>query len=191
LVFFLLPALLFLAFDAGVPDLSQSLKAQGKYALPARLGRNRALRVLGWSIFNTVLGVALTVGLELLFSRVLRWRSLLSVSVTLPFPWKALQSVIFGLLVRGVSLSRPSLQLLIVVDVTICHTSICPAQLVAGYFQVACAMAAQYPGSVRHRRSVRPSSRVSVAPLGPAVRAGDVLSDAPVAVSCAAHDRVG
>lgn len=102
LLFFLLPALLFLAFDAGLPDLAKSLKAQGNYALPSRLGRDRTLRVLGWSLFNTVLGVALTVGLELLFSKVLRVRSLLSVSKTLPFPWQAVQSVIVGLLVRGV-----------------------------------------------------------------------------------------
>jgi hypothetical protein len=102
LLFFLLPALLFLAFDAGLPDLAKSLKAQGKYALPARLGRDRSLRVLGWSLFNTVLGVALTIGLELVFSKVLRVRSLLSVSKTLPFPWQAVQSVIVGLLVRGV-----------------------------------------------------------------------------------------
>ena|SRR5437868_5712483 len=104
LVFFVLPALLFLAFDAGLPDLAQSIKAQGKYALPSRLGRSRALRVLGWSVFNTVLGVALTVGLELLFAKVLSVRSLLSVSKTLPFPWKAVQSVLFGLLLRGVSM---------------------------------------------------------------------------------------
>src|ERR1700722_10490662 len=48
LAFFLLPALLFLAFDAGLPDLSHSLKAQGKFALPARLWRVRALGVMGW-----------------------------------------------------------------------------------------------------------------------------------------------
>jgi hypothetical protein len=104
LAFFLLPALSLLAFDAGLPDLSRSLKAQGKYALPAQLGRDRSLRVLGWSVFNTVFGLALTVGLELLFSKVLRVRSLLSVSVVLPFPWKAVQSVIVGLLLRGVCL---------------------------------------------------------------------------------------
>jgi hypothetical protein len=102
LVFFLLPALLFLAFDAGLPDLAKSLKAQGKYGLPSRLSRNHRLQVLGWGVFNTLLGVALTIGLELLFSKVLRVRSLLSVSKTLPFPWKAVQSVIVGLLSRGV-----------------------------------------------------------------------------------------
>jgi hypothetical protein len=191
LAFFLLPALLFLAFDAGLPDLSQSLKAQGKYALPAQLGRDRTLKVLGWSVFNTVVGVALTVGLELLFTRVLHVRSLLSVSVTLPFPWKAVQSVIVGLFVRGVSNYCPPLQLLIVADVAICHTSICAAQSVAADFQVAYAMAAQHPGPIRHRRSVRSSGRIPVAPLGPAVCAGHVLSDAPPAVPCAPHDRVG
>jgi hypothetical protein len=102
LVFFLLPALLFLAFDTGLPGLAKSLKAQGKDGLPSRLGRNRNLQILGWSVFNTVLGVALTVGLELLFSKVLRVRSLLSVSKVLPLPWKAVQSVIVGLLCRGV-----------------------------------------------------------------------------------------
>jgi hypothetical protein len=102
--FFVLPALLFLAFDAGLPDLAKSLKAQGKYGLPSRLGRKRGLYVLGWSLFNTVLGVALTIGLELFFSKVLRVRSLLSISKRLPFPWQAVQSVIVGLLLRGVRL---------------------------------------------------------------------------------------
>ena len=102
LIFFLLPALFFLAFDAALPNLAKSLKAQGNYGLPSRLGRRRGLYVVGWSIFNTVLGVALTISLELLFSKVLRIRSLLSVSKRLPFPWKAVQSVIVGLGLRGV-----------------------------------------------------------------------------------------
>jgi hypothetical protein len=110
LAFFLLPALLFLAFDASLPDLAQSLKAAGKHGLPSRLGRDRSLRILGWSVFNTILGVALTIGLELLFSKVLRVRSLLSVSKALPLPWKAVQSVVVGLVCRGVRLHSHPLQ---------------------------------------------------------------------------------
>jgi len=102
LLFFLLPALTFCAFDASIPSLAENIKAHGTYALPSRLSRKKVWNVVGWSVANTLGGVALTFGLEILFSKVLFWRSLLDVGKTLPFPWKALQSVAGGLFLRGV-----------------------------------------------------------------------------------------
>jgi len=101
LLCYLLPALALFAFDVSIPSLAEQIKEQGAYALPGRLGRKRLTRVVGWSVVNTVLGVALTLGLEILFARVLKVRSLLSVSKQLPFPWKAVQTVLGGLILRG------------------------------------------------------------------------------------------
>lgn len=103
LIFFLIPALIFAAFDSGVPGVAIQIKAQGKYALPTFGARKRLAKVVAISVLNTLMGVGLLIGLELLSTKVLRWRTLLSVSKQLPFPWKAVQSVIFGLVFRGVS----------------------------------------------------------------------------------------
>jgi fatty acid hydroxylase family protein len=101
LLFFLLPALFFFAFDVLVPSLSELIKDHGEYALPGRLSRQKRTAIVTWSIINTALGVALTMGVEIVFSRGLRLRSLLSVSKQLPFPWSAVQSVVGGLVLRG------------------------------------------------------------------------------------------
>jgi hypothetical protein len=103
LLFFLLPALAFLAFDTGIPSLAQQIKAQGALGLPNRAGRNKTARVVAWALFNTIMGVALQAGLELVFTKGLRMRSLLSLSKQLPMPWTAVQSVALGLSLRGVS----------------------------------------------------------------------------------------
>jgi hypothetical protein len=105
LLFFLIPALTFLAFDTGLPSLAVEIKAQGALGLPNRAGRKRTIRIVAWSIFNTVLGVALQTGLELLCTKVFRVRSLLSLSRQLPLPWTAVKSVVSGLVMRGVSIS--------------------------------------------------------------------------------------
>jgi Fatty acid hydroxylase superfamily len=101
LLFFLLPALAFFAFDVGIPSVAEQIKAHGAHALPGRLGRKRLTNIVGWSVANTALGLALTLGLEMLFTKVFMIRTLLSVSKQLPFPWKAVQSVIGGLILRG------------------------------------------------------------------------------------------
>ncbi|KAF2672454.1 sterol desaturase family [Microthyrium microscopicum] len=102
LLFFLIPALIFLAFDTGIPSVAVQIKAQGKYALPTFSARRRIGKVVVVSVFNTLLGVGLLVGLEVLSTKVLRWRTLLSVSKQLPMPWKAVQSIFWGLFNRGV-----------------------------------------------------------------------------------------
>jgi hypothetical protein len=101
LLCFLLPALTFFAFDSLIPSLSEQIKAQGAYALPNRIGRRKQQRIVFWSVVNTAIGIALPIGLEILFSKVLRIKSLINVGKTLPFPWKAITSVIWGLALRG------------------------------------------------------------------------------------------
>jgi hypothetical protein len=102
LLFFLLPALVFFAFDVFLPSLSELVKDQGQYGQPSRLSRKKRVTILTWSIINTVLSVALTMGVEILLSRVLKFRSLLSVSKQLPFPWSAVKTIVGGLFLRGI-----------------------------------------------------------------------------------------
>jgi hypothetical protein len=101
LLFFLIPALVLLAFDAGIPSLAIQIKAHGKRAIPA--GRNRVGHVALVAVGNTLLGVGLLVGLELLNTKVFGLRSLLSLSKQLPFPWSAVKTIGYGLASRGVS----------------------------------------------------------------------------------------
>jgi hypothetical protein len=106
LLFFLLPALLLLAFDAGVPSVAIQIKAHGRRALPLVAGRNRLAQITVTAVANTVFGVGLLIGLEVLSTKVLGWRSLLSLSKQLPFPWSAVKSIAYGLMMRGVSSSE-------------------------------------------------------------------------------------
>jgi hypothetical protein len=101
LLCFLLPAFSFYAFDSLIPSLSEQIKAQGAFALPGRLSRRKQQKILLWSTINTAIGVALPIGLEILFAKVLRTKSLINVGKTLPFPWQAITSIIWGLVIRG------------------------------------------------------------------------------------------
>jgi hypothetical protein len=103
LLCFVIPGLLFLAFDTGLPSLAGAIKTQGDIALAGRLGRKRAGKIAAWSIFNVVLGVALQAGLELFLTKVLRVRTALSLSKRMPMPWSIAKQVGFLLLSRGVS----------------------------------------------------------------------------------------
>jgi hypothetical protein len=103
LLCFLIPALLFLTFDTGLPSLAGAIKTQGNIALAGRSGSRRVGKVVAWSIFNVVLGVALQAGLELLLTKVLRMRTTLSLSKSMPMPWSIAKQVVVLLLARGVS----------------------------------------------------------------------------------------
>lgn len=99
---FVLPALGFLAFDCGFPSASQGIKAQGKKHPPLRLGRNRLIEITAVSIFNVLLAVALQAGIELLFTEVLHFRSIVKVSTGVPLPWSIAKDLLRGLALRGV-----------------------------------------------------------------------------------------
>lgn len=106
LLFYVAPSLFFLAFDALVPSAAEGFKALGESGLPFKnASRNRTvvmLRMLAWSIFNTLLGIAIQTSVELLFTRVLHWRSALRVTTTLPLPFAILKDLAKGYLLREV-----------------------------------------------------------------------------------------
>jgi hypothetical protein len=107
LLFFLVPSLFFLLFDSVIPSLSVGLKTQGADGLPTR-GRSRSrsrpewYQVIGVSLLNILLTVALQAGVEMLFTEVFHIRSALKVTTTLPLPWSIAKDVIRGLLLREV-----------------------------------------------------------------------------------------
>jgi hypothetical protein len=102
ILLYLLPAILFLLFDTGLPSLAAQIKAQGDLALPGRSGRKKVAKIAGWSIFNLLMGIALQLGLELLLTKVLHVRSALSLSKTMPLPWTIAKQVGTLILLRGV-----------------------------------------------------------------------------------------
>jgi hypothetical protein len=108
LLCYILPGLLFLAFDTGVPSAAGAIKTQGDIALAGRHGRKRISKIAAWSIANVILGVALQAGLELLLSKVFKVQTALSLSKTMPMPWKIAKQVVFLLLARGVSFTTYS-----------------------------------------------------------------------------------
>ena len=108
LLCYILPGLLFLAFDLAVPSAASAIKTQGDVALPGRL-RGRVWRVAAWSVGNVCLGVAVMGGLEVVLTKVLGVRTALSLSKSMPMPWSIAKQVIFLLFSRGVSPLLPSL----------------------------------------------------------------------------------
>ncbi|CZT17038.1 related to C-4 methyl sterol oxidase [Ramularia collo-cygni] len=105
LIFYLLPALLFLAFDCIVPKLSKNVKARGARHLPHQLGRKRVLSIVGVAVGNVLLGVVLQVGLEWAWTELFHFRSLIKISriPTMPLPWSVAIHLAQGFAVRGVS----------------------------------------------------------------------------------------
>jgi hypothetical protein len=106
-LFFVAPSLLFLVFDTIIPSLAVNIKTQGSSALPTRgsrkgSGRPPWFQVIGLSLFNICLGVALQAGVELLFTNVFNFRSALKVTTTLPMPFSIAKDVARGLLLREV-----------------------------------------------------------------------------------------
>lgn len=111
-LFFLVPSLLFLFFDSAIPSLAVGLKRQGAPALPARTGgvqgtkrgkgRPQWYSVLGLSLFNIGVSIALQAAVELLFTKVFKIRSALKITTTLPMPWSIGKDVVRGLVLREV-----------------------------------------------------------------------------------------
>ncbi|KAL8661145.1 MAG: hypothetical protein Q9202_005860 [Teloschistes flavicans] len=105
-LFYLLPALAFLAFDAATPNLAVKLKEHGETALP--MGeeqggpKGRWWKVALISTANVLLGVAVQSSVELLFTKVLHIRSALKVTTTLPMPWGIAIDLIRGLFLREI-----------------------------------------------------------------------------------------
>jgi len=111
IIFWLVPSILFILFDSIIPSLAVGIKSQGGNALPTRTGGVQVSRrnarpqwytVIGLSLFNICLGVAVQAGVELLFTEVFSIRSALKVTTTLPMPWGLAKDVVRCLLLREV-----------------------------------------------------------------------------------------
>ncbi|KAL8738207.1 MAG: hypothetical protein Q9181_000978 [Wetmoreana brouardii] len=105
-LFYLLPALGFLAFDGATPNLASKLKEHGEVALP--IGEEQGGRKGRWwkialvSTGNVLLGVAIQSSVELLFTKILHIRSALRISTSLPMPWGIAIDLIRGLFLREI-----------------------------------------------------------------------------------------
>lgn len=103
-LFYVLPSLGFLVFDSATPNLAISIKEHDDVALPmseengGRKGRWWKVALV--SIGNVLMGVALQMGIELLFTQVLHLRSLLKISTVVPLPWGIAKDLMLGLVLR-------------------------------------------------------------------------------------------
>lgn len=115
-LFFWLPALIFLLFDAALPSLARKIKLQGARGVHGGSGGSgrssggaHRAKVVGWALFNTLLGVAVQGAVEVLFVRVLHRPTALRISSRLPLPGELLWGVFRGVVMREVrSLFSPS-----------------------------------------------------------------------------------
>jgi hypothetical protein len=115
LVFFVAPSSFFLLFDTLLPSLAVGIKTQGVPALPTRTGgvvgarrgdrRPQWYQVIGLSLFNICLAIAIQACVEILFTDVFQIRSALRVTTTLPMPWSIAKEMLRALLLREVSSS--------------------------------------------------------------------------------------
>ncbi|KAH6678132.1 hypothetical protein B0J14DRAFT_581989 [Halenospora varia] len=104
-IFFLIPSLLFLAFDTIIPSLAINIKTQGEAGLPTRNGRRKGpfwYQVAALSIFNILLSEGIQAGVELLLTEGLGIRSALQVTTTLPMPWSLAKYVLRNLVLREI-----------------------------------------------------------------------------------------
>ncbi len=92
-IFFIIPSTFFLLFDTLLPSLSVGIKTQGAAALPTRTGGTASTRkkdakgqwwqVVGMSLFNILLGIAIQAGTQALCTDVLGFASPLKITTTL------------------------------------------------------------------------------------------------------------
>lgn len=89
IAFWLVPSLLFLAFDTLLPSLSESIKYNGASALPPRDAKTLT-RLAGLALSNLALETALEAAISLGLTTVLK-TPVFRTSSTLPLPWQILK----------------------------------------------------------------------------------------------------
>ncbi|KAK3389241.1 sterol desaturase family [Podospora didyma] len=99
-VFWLIPSLLFLAFDTLLPSLAESIKFGGASALPPRSAGSIA-RLLSVSLFNLALELGVEAGASLGLTTFLQ-KPIFRTSTTLPLPWQMIKHVALLLAAREV-----------------------------------------------------------------------------------------
>ncbi|GAB1316496.1 Fatty acid hydroxylase domain-containing protein [Madurella fahalii] len=87
----LVPSLFFLAFDALLPSLSESLKFKGASALPPRNTKSLA-KPAGLALLNLTLETALEAAVSVVLATVLK-TPVFRTSTTLPLPWQMIKHI--------------------------------------------------------------------------------------------------
>ncbi|OAA35530.1 Sterol desaturase family [Metarhizium rileyi] len=97
-IFWLIPSLVFLLFDVGVPSLAEGFKHGGRASLPTRDARKLG-KMLGMALLNVMICLAfeaaVSMGYTLLFKR-----HVFRMSTTLPLPWTLFKHCAFILTCR-------------------------------------------------------------------------------------------
>ncbi|KAF2631178.1 hypothetical protein BU25DRAFT_407713 [Macroventuria anomochaeta] len=109
LALYILPSLIFLVFDIGIPSLAVELKAQGTWGIATNQkgGKKKMRRVVLWSVCNVLGCVMLQAAIEFLVTDVLRLKSLLLIKGSrwglnhLPNPWTMVKHALVGILSRN------------------------------------------------------------------------------------------
>ncbi|KAF1927861.1 sterol desaturase family [Didymella exigua CBS 183.55] len=110
LTLYILPSLIFLTFDIGVPSLAVEFKAHGKWGIATnqRGGKRKLRRVVLWSVGNVMACVVLQAAIEWVVTDVLRMKSLLLIKGSrwglnhLPNPWTMVKHALAGVLAHNV-----------------------------------------------------------------------------------------
>ncbi|KAJ9661934.1 hypothetical protein H2198_001686 [Neophaeococcomyces mojaviensis] len=106
ILFYVIPSGVFLLVDILFPGVSEGFKSRGADALPLRDTRRksfmRLIGVLGWSLFNVLLGVALQGLIEWILTVQMSRPAALRVTTTLPLPWGIVKDLLKGLVLRDV-----------------------------------------------------------------------------------------
>ena len=112
-LFYILPSLGFLVFDAATPTLAVKIKEHGEMALP--LSEEQGGKKGKWwkvalvSVGNVLLGVALQAMVEMVFTRIFHIRSALKITTSLPMPWGVAIDLVRGLFLREVFNKSPNI----------------------------------------------------------------------------------
>lgn len=105
-IFYALPSTLMFLFDMFLPAAASVFKRRGVADLPGGRKilnlRPREFKVAGWSLFNLASSILLQGSFSYLFHQCLGWKTLIQVSVLLPFPGTVIKQLSIALALRGV-----------------------------------------------------------------------------------------
>ncbi|KAL4790248.1 hypothetical protein BDV19DRAFT_341721 [Aspergillus venezuelensis] len=103
LVFYILPSLLFLAFDLAAPGTASSFKERGESGLPTGSARSKPtlkeLKIAGWSLLNVTLSLTAQLLIETLFLKT-NLKPAVQMSLSIPMPWNITKQLFWGFLLR-------------------------------------------------------------------------------------------
>ncbi|OAQ59186.1 sterol desaturase family [Pochonia chlamydosporia 170] len=99
-IFWLIPSLVFLLFDVGVPSLAAGVKHGGRSSLPTRDARKLG-KMLGLAVLNILICLAFEAGTSTLYTMLFR-KHIFKMNTTLPLPWTVFKHCAFILTAREV-----------------------------------------------------------------------------------------